>query len=300
MSSMKQMKRWAAAAAYLAVAIVSTAQEKGNALEGKPLVRMVNGEVISRQDFWSYVTGRADLRSLVRNSYGAEEVVREMALTRVLNLEGESLGVVRLNSEVANKRFDDVYGLAVMERQVSTCVRPADEADARRYFDEHPQAFVVPPTARVLRVMLPVKQQIDGKPVMDWFQAQAQAVADGKLGFDDIVARAQADYVLEAQGDLGWIRLEGDNEIVDALRKAKVGNMLGPVRDGEFGYLFLIVNRREQRQLTWNEVKSFAATRAQEHCRNAGQEKVRNELFRRYGVEIDREAIREAMQQASQ
>lgn len=294
---MKQMKCLAAAAACMVVAIASLAGEKVGAQEGKALVRiMANGEVISRQDFSGYVTSRADLRPLVRNSYGAEEVVREMALTRVLNLEGERLGVVRLSGEVANKRFDDVYGLAVMERQAPACVRPADEAEARRYFDEHPQAFVIPPSVRVLRVMLPVKQQIDGQPMMDWLQTQAQAVSDGKIKFDDIVRRAQADYVLETQGDLGWIRLEGNNnDIVSALRTATVGNMLGPVQDGEFGYLFLMVNRRDQRQLVWEEAKSFAATRAYEYCRSTGQEKVRNELFKKYGVEIDREAIREAM-----
>ena len=40
----------------------------------------------------------------------------------------------------------------------------------------------------------------------------------------------------------------------------------------------------------WN---AFAASRAASHCRQEAQTKIRNDLFKRYGVEIDRAAIRE-------
>ena len=68
--------------------------------------------------------------------------------------------------------------------------------------------------------------------------------------------------------------------------------MLGPIQDGELAYLFLVTQRREQRALTWEQAKSFAATRAEEYCRTQSHAQVRESLFEKYGVQIDREAIR--------
>ena len=78
-----------------------------------------------------------------------------------------------------------------------------------------------------------------------------------------------------------------------ACRGVKPGQMLGPVRDGEFAYLFLMTSRREPRALTWDEAKGFAATRAESHCRTQAATQLREDLFKKYGVQIDRAAIRE-------
>ena len=97
----------------------------------------------------------------------------------------------------------------------------------------------------------------------------------------------------EAGGDIGWIPLEDDSHLVmKALKTVAQGEMLGPIQDGELAYLFLVTQRREQRALTWEQAKSFAATRAEEYCRTQSHTQVRDTLFEKYGVQIDREAIR--------
>ena len=261
-----------------------------------PLARFANGEVVSEQDLSAYLDRRMDLRQTARNAWGVEGVVREMAMTRVLVLEGERLKFPRKVEEgVERPRFDDIYGLAVYKKQAPACERPANEEEARKYYDAHPQAFVVPAQARVERIILPASTQIGESSAMAWLQDQARAVIQGKRKFGLVAMRAKGEYSQDPQGDLGWLTLDGDHTIMRALQTVKAGELLGPVQDGEFIYLFSVLQKREPRQLSWDESKSFAAARAVSHCRDEAQTQIRADLFKRYGVEIDRVAIRELM-----
>lgn len=265
-----------------------------------PLARLANGEVVSEQDLSDYLDRRVDLRQIARNAWGVEGTVQEMAMTRVLVLEGERLKLPRRGEDgVPTQRFDDVYGLAVYKKQAPACEAPANEQEARQYYDAHPQAFVLPAQARVERIILPVSTEIGGGPAMAWLQDQARAVIQGQRKFGLVAMRAQGEYSLDAQGDLGWITLDGDHTIMRALKTVKAGELLGPVQDGEFVYLFSVLQKREARQLSWDEAKSFAANRAVSHCREEAQTQMRADLFKRYGVEIDRAAIRELMAKAN-
>lgn len=265
----------------------------------KPLARLANGEVVSEQDLSEYLESRIDLRQVARNAWGVEGVVQEMAMTRALVLEGARLGLPRRGGEGVPKRFDDVYGLAVYKKQAPACEVPANEQEARKYYDAHPQAFMLPAQARVERIILPAATEIGGGSAMAWLQDQARAVIQGKRKFGLVAMRAKGEYSLDAQGDLGWITLDGDHTIMRALKTVKAGELLGPVQDDEFVYLFSVLQKREARQLSWDESKSFAATRAVSYCREEAQTQMRADLFKRYGVEIDRAAIRELLAKAN-
>lgn len=284
----RRLAAWAALSCLTLAASAQTVHQ--------PLARLANGEVIAEQDLSDYLDRRVDLRAMSRNAWGTEEVVREMALTRALNLEGEELKMPRHTAgDGPVRRFDDVYGLAVQRRQSPACTPPANEQEARQYFNTHPKAFVVPVQVRVQRIMLPASMQVDGRQAMDWLLDRAQAISAGAGKFGEAAERAQQAYQLETQGDLGWVNLELDansTEILTALRDVKPGQMLGPVRDGEFAYLFLMTHRREARALTWDEAKGFAATRAESYCRTEAATQLREGLFKKYGVQIDRAAIR--------
>jgi len=260
----------------------------------RPLARLDKvGEVISEQDLAAYLDVRIGLRAVARNVPGIEQVVREMAWNRVLNLEGEQLGIARRadNSEEIPSRFDDMYALAVEKKQEPLCKRPKNEQEARQYFDAHPQAFMVPAQVRIQRIMLPRATQVAGQSAIDWLNAQAKAIAGG-TSFADVVQQAEQVEPLELQGDLGWVSLDEDHTVLNALRTAKEGEVLGPLQEGDFVYLFQIMRQRPARPLTWEEAKPSAATHAETHCRESGQEQLRTKLFQKYGVEIDTAAIR--------
>lgn len=265
----------------------------------KSLARLANGEVVNGQDLADYLGRRMDLRPVARNAWGVEAAVQEMAMTRVLVLEGERQGIPRKAAEGVPVRFDDIYGLAVYKKQAPACEAPANEEAARQYYDAHPEAFMLPVQARVQRIILPATTQVGGASAMAWLQDQARLIAKGQRQFFVVAQRAQVEYSQDAQGDLGWLNLDGDHQFMRALQTVKAGELLGPAQDGDYVYLFSVTQRRETRQLSWDESKSYAVQRAVSHCREEAQNRIRTDLFKQYGVEIDRQAIRELVTKAN-
>lgn len=253
------------------------------------LARFGNGEVITEKDLSDYLSRRVDLRAVSRNAWGVENVLREMAMTRVLLLEE---GMQHDQSDTRLYRFDDKNALPVHKRLMPACVAPENEAAARAFYDKNPEAFRVPPMARLSRIMLPVKERVDGEPAVGWLLAQAQAVASGKRKFDEVVRQASVVHKLDPQGDLGWVTLTDEAQILRALADANTGDMVGPVTEGEFVYFFQILAKRDARLLSWEEVASSASGRAVRYCREQGAAQLRERLFKKYAVEVDKAAIR--------
>lgn len=253
------------------------------------LARLNNGEVITEKDLSEHLSRRVDLRPVSRNSWGVENILREMAMTRVLLLEE---GVAQGQSGQSNYRFDDKSALPVLKKLMPLCAAPEDEKAARAFYDQNPNAFRVPPMVRLSRVMLPIKETVDGEAAVGWLLNQAQAIVRGKKTFDDAVQRASEVHKLDPQGDLGWVTLTDETQILRALADAKTGEMVGPVSEGEYVYFFRILGKRDARLLAWEEVSSTASGRAVRYCREQGTIELRDRLFKKYGVELDQAAIR--------
>lgn len=254
------------------------------------LVRLGDAETITSEDLSVYLDRRIDLRPARRNAWGVNTILREMALTRALVLEGDAMGVPRV-ADSGTERFDDVYSLAIYKKLAPMCKPPVDAVAARKFFDQHPQAFRVPPMVRLSRVMLPASALVDGEPAMDWLQTQAQEIASGTKKLEDVVDKAANVHKLDAQGDLGWVMLTDDVQILRALASATQGELVGPVREGDFDYLFYVAAKRESRQAGWDEVAASVPTRAVNWCREEGNEKLRESMFKKYRVDFDQKAI---------
>ena len=255
------------------------------------LATLSESEVVTPSDFEAYLARRVDLKPLARNFWGAESALKEMLMTRTLVLEGLRLKEPNRNSEQP-ERFDDIYGAAVYKKLVATCPSSVDDKSARSFYDKHPEVFTTPATARLARVMLPVADKVDGMPSMAWLMEQAEVVAKGASDFNALASKTAGLYKLEPQGDLGWVNLTGDVTIMRALMAAKSGEMVGPVRDGDFAYLFLLGEKREPRLLKWDEVKTTAAARQVRYCREQANNELREKLFKKYNVSIDENAVK--------
>ncbi|MHC2995905.1 hypothetical protein OA56_00175 [Tepidiphilus sp. HLB4] len=215
-----------------------------------------------------------------------------MVFTRLLVREGQARGVERKSS--ADERFDDVYALAVFNTLAPACEKPKDEAEAKAYYEQHPEAFQVPPRARVARIALKVDDKVGDEPAFGWLLMQATAIASGSKRFEDALADAQKVRPNERMGDLGFIELSDRAPIVKAIASAKAGDLVGPYRDGDYVYLFKVLEKREAQRLPWEQVRVHAATRAVEYCREQARTKVHDELFARYQVRLEEDAIRQA------
>jgi len=303
----KKIQHGLVATACVVVANITTVVAYADEQQAKILAyitRYSNNEIIDEKDFESYINYRINIRAVARGAFGVEHVVREMAFMRVLNLEGEQMKISRPNADVESSemplltRFDNVYALNIQKRLEPVCVRPSNAQQAREYFDANPQAFVLPAQARIQRIILPSDKNIENQSAFVWMQAKAKAIAAGVTTFADVVKQAEQAQPLELQGDLGWVQLNDDHSVLTALRDAHEGELVGPLREGNSLYLFQITRKRPARPLAWEEVKSFAATHAENHCRESGEKQLRDRLFQKYGVKIDQAAIRAFVAQA--
>ncbi|WP_461583073.1 peptidyl-prolyl cis-trans isomerase [Tepidiphilus sp. HLB4] len=264
------------------------------AAEGVPtvLAHIGQDETVTVDDVERYVARRLDARALLGTEEGLGRLVDEMVFTRLLVREGQARGVERKSS--ADERFDDVYALAVFNTLAPACEKPKDEAEAKAYYEQHPEAFQVPPRARVARIALKVDDKVGDEPAFGWLLMQATAIASGSKRFEDALADAQKVRPNERMGDLGFIELSDRAPIVKAIASAKAGDLVGPYRDGDYVYLFKVLEKREAQRLPWEQVRVHAATRAVEYCREQARTKVHDELFARYQVRLEEDAIRQA------
>lgn len=255
------------------------------------LARLGQGETITEKDLSDFLARRIDMRQAGRNAWGAQMAVREIALGRVLLLEGEALKEPRREGKETD-RFDEVYSHGIYKKLSPACDPPADASAARQFFDSNPQAFRVPAMARLSRIMVPVGAELEGEPVMGWLLQQTQAIGKGVRNLEEVAAVAATVHKLDPQGDLGWVTLTDDITIMRALADAKAGDLVGPVREGDFGYLFYVADKREARQLVWEEVASVAPARAVRYCREQAHKQLEERLFKKYSVAIEQDAIR--------
>lgn len=287
MTLIRSMIPCLALAAAFAHPSIGCAQEEKSPV----LATFGNGEVINERDLTRYVGRRADLKPTSGNATGVLAIVREMALTRALNLEGAALGIER-RTERGNSRFDDVYALTVFKNISPACEAPKDEAAARSFYDQTPKAFTVPTSVRLSRVILPVDSAVEGEPAEPWLLKQAKAIIEGRQKFESAASKAEQIYKLDAQGDVGWVALNADNVILRALESANQGDLVGPVKDGDYVYLFQIAAKRPSQVMPWAAVANVAAQQAVAYCREQGRTAVEQRVLQKYGVQVDETAVR--------
>lgn len=287
MTLIRSMIPCLALAAAFALPATGWAQDEKNAV----LATFSNGESITQKDLASYVGRRVDLKGAAGNATGVLTIVKEMALTRALSLEGEAQGVERSAERRAN-RFDDVYALSVFRKISPACEAPKDQAATRSFYDQTPKAFTVPTSVRLNRVMLPVDADVDGEKAEPWLLKQAKAISEGRQKFDAAASKAEQVYKLDVQGDVGWVALNGDNVILRALESANQGELVGPVKDGDYVYLFQIAAKRPSQLMPWEAVSGIAAQQAVTYCREQGRAAVHENVLKKYGVQIHENAVR--------
>lgn len=259
------------------------------------LIRIGQQEVIRVSDVRTYAQRRADLRALLNTPTGLRTLVQEIAMTRVLVLEGERRQEPRATHTVPDidPRFDDIYALAVYRKIAGECKAPADESEARRYYDTHPQAFLLPAQARIERVILPKEAILDKFPAQQWLGLQARAIMMSGARFEALVKRAENAAPELQQGDLGWVRLEGAEQqpLLGAVQSAGKGGLVGPLVEGDYVYLLRVADWRDAQLLPWDSIKHQVPRRAVEYCRETQRQTVKHELFDRFAVVIDNQAI---------
>ncbi len=256
------------------------------------LATLSDGENITKTDLEKYVSSRIDLGGTFKNSYSIENSLNAMIMTRVLVMEGVARSMPRLGENTADEKYDDKYGFAVFRSMSVPCLPLKDKEAEKKYYEDNPEIFKANSSVRLYRYMLPASRQIDAVDANTKLTEWAKVWSAKKITLDQIGAEAARHYNLENQGDIGWVQLSDEIELMRAVDSAKVGELVGPVTEGDFIYLFYVADKHPQRQLRWSEVEGQVSKMAVSSCIRKNSENIKNQLYKKYNVIVHKENIK--------
>ena len=263
-----------------------------SACANEVLATLSGGENITKADLEKYVSSRIDLGGTFKNSYSIENSLNAMIMTRVLVMEGMARSMPRLEKNASDEKYDDKYGFAVFRSMSVPCFPLKDKEAEKKYYEDNPEIFRANSSVRLYRYMLPASQQIDAVDANTKLTEWAKTWSAKKITLDQIGVEAARHYNLENQGDIGWIQLSDEIELMRAVDSAKVGELVGPVTEGDFVYLFYVADKHPRRQLRWNEVEGDISKMAVSSCIRKNSEDIKNQLYKKYSVVVHKENIK--------
>jgi len=168
------------------------------------------------------------------------------------------------------------------------------EAEARAYYEEHPDKFTEPEQVRLGMILLKVDPS---SPTDVWKIAQQEAaklverIGNGEK-FEDLALLHSSDPSAEQGGDIGYIHRgmvpEGLHQKIDSL---ELGDVSEPIRILEGIGVFKLIDRKKAQHHTFERVRERAADLyARERAEETWTEYLEN-LSKRYKVEINTEAF---------
>lgn len=256
------------------------------------LASLGSGEIITKTDLQKYVGSRIDMGGAFKNTFSVESALEAMILTRVLVLEGMELSMPRLKKEALDEKYDDQYGYFVFRKLSASCLPLQNKEEEKAFFQNNPDLFVLPTSARLIRFMLPADQPVEGVNAVELMMNWRNAWLNRELSLEQIAAKAAKIYNIEVQGDIGWIQLFDEIEIMRPVKLAKAGEMLDPVTEGDFVYLFYVVDKRAGRSLQWAEVEGHVSQKAVSSCAKKNADEIKSRLYKKYGVTIYKDNIK--------
>lgn len=255
------------------------------------LAELAGDVKITKNDLENYVRKRIDLSGTFKNYYTVENSLNEMILTRLLVSEGMERSVPRAENFRSDEMYDDIYAWAVYKVIAEKCISIENDEAGFIFFRNNPSAFRINSSVRLYRYMIPNKHELDGRDAKAKMTEWAKSWSQGTMTLDEISLRSADIYNTEVQGDIGWVQLSNEIDIMRAVDSAKVGELVGPVEEGGFVYLFFVAAKRDARQLDWGDVKDHVNKIALEYCARENSKKIKQSLFQKYNVKINKQNI---------
>ncbi|MBZ0104743.1 MAG: peptidyl-prolyl cis-trans isomerase [Sulfuricella denitrificans] len=237
---------------------------------------------ITKFDVINYARPLPNLYPYLTIPGGPKRILEDMIRTRLLIMEGERLGMPRSGAENGG---DTAYAIAVRLRLAPRCAPPAESA-VRAFYDAHPDQFSSPLFLRLNRFGL--RYTPDNRNAVNArLQAMAARLSGGEVTFAAIAADSDDEFDRFRGGDLGFVAQEdASNPIMAELAKAKTGQVIGPLEQGEMLYLYQVSGRREPVPESYESVRVQAAEKQQSDCYRQRVEAMFDTLKARWPVKI--------------
>lgn len=265
--------------------------------DDNPVLFNIGESSLSLQDLRDFVAKRPHYRANLATRAGLNELVYEMLDAKLFRLEGERLGMA---PPPGVKPEDDGYYFTVQYAIIERCVAP-DEAGIKAYYDANTVKFATPAFVRVSRVIAPAAASIDGVPAETYLRDAAAAVGGDSARFDELIGKLAAALPPDTryemrQGDLGFQQVPPaehlGNDFERQLLKARVGDVIGPLKSGDLVVLVKVTDRREPITTPWPQAREDASRTMLKACADEKRANKRKELFERYQVVVHEDVIR--------
>ena len=222
------------------------------------------------------------------SSRGFKAAAADMAMDQVLMQEGPAMGITPAPDQTIQS---ETYLFNVFRKLLPPCALPSEE-ETKNFYTQHANEFSTPLYVRTHRVFFAEDTKIDGQPAEPYLIENVKKITENKRNFDELVSIAKKhNFSSNKIGDAGFTPMEGKEPVVEALSKAKIGDLVGPIKSKGFVYLFKVTERREPVSLSWEEAKASAPEKARQACDNTQLETKRAELFKKYKVQFNDNAI---------
>ncbi|PXF50353.1 MAG: hypothetical protein C4B57_12165 [Deltaproteobacteria bacterium] len=248
--------------------------------EDRALVR-VHDHVITLQELVSFAKRAPNFNSYLQVPGGPEKILEEMIWRRLLVLEGHDRGIPEPTEEEGGM---EVYIHRVLKGLLPG-LPPLTEADARRFYEDHPEVFSTPLMLRVFQIKVLIKNG-DEASALARIESARQALNEG-MAFGDVARRYSDDsFSRDRGGELGFIPMEKIDppELEQTLRALTVGRISDIVRVGRSFVIYFVKDRREPVLDPYEQVADVAWKKAEQDRRASAQARLRRKLENKWGV----------------
>jgi parvulin-like peptidyl-prolyl isomerase len=146
---------------------------------------------------------------------------------------------------------------AWLEHQLRENAPPVTEAEAKAWFSQHAKSLCLPAVYRVAHLFLSRHHPKKPDRIAE-IRALHQKLISGAMKFESLVSKYSEDSRTQNQGgDLAWIsatRMPAD--FMNAVEKARVGEISAPVETQLGWHILLVSERRESRLPNFEEARA--------------------------------------------
>jgi len=170
------------------------------------------------------------------------------------------------------------------------------EKAVRRAYEADPGRWKMPPSLHLFHILLTVPASADEEA---WARREAEArkirtEAEAGTPFADLASRRSEGMYRIKGGDLGWVhRGRLQPELEEAVWKARVGSIVGPIRTTEGVHLMYVEARRPARVLSYEEAAPILRKQLEKAALAAAEKSWYGEVEKRHPVTILDPALRQ-------
>lgn len=248
-----------------------------------PLYATINDQImITRSVLRQYGISNPYMLPYLSIPGGPMKILDDMIKMQVLKLEGERIGQPN-HGEMAGGLAG--FAISVKQRLAPRC-EDGSEEEVHRYFLSNPQAFSTPLFLRLNRYGIRTSPETK-EAVEQQLAKEAEQLRLEKTSFVALAQHSDDDVSKAKGGDIGFVAdSDLNNPVMTRLRKMAVGEVVGPIYQGNMAFIYQVTDRREPVAARYEEIQKDVVAAQRDACSKERTDKLFAELYERWKVKV--------------